>query len=178
MTKDYDPSPWFPETNALRLAALGKALEEIFELLPLLDFSPPRGRSVDTDYYRHLSEELADVQATLTVLIRRFELKEVDFWNDLEKRSELALRKLLFANLGKAISRVIIQGIDESEPRTGESNRDILSLLVSQALCSIRILISTISVFSPEETEFIKERTERKIAYLTKWHENMSEENA
>lgn len=165
MSKDYDPSPWFPETNPVALAVLGKALEEVFELLPLIDqFVPPRGHALPPDYWQHLAEELADVQATLILVIRHYGLEHRQ---DIEYSAIQAKNRDILCDLGKAISRVLIQGIDEFEPRTGVSNRLTLERHVSLAQAMLSVLAA------PHDLTFIVERIERKVAYLTKWHTNM-----
>ncbi len=164
MTKDYDPSPWFPETEPVKIAAIGKALEEIFELVPLLAWPAPRGREVAIEY-QHLAEELADVQATLELVSRYYELDVRD------ERVGIAVSQEPVLNLGKVLARVLIQGIDELEPRTGVPNRTMLALHIREVYAIIDILIE--NPFNPIERDFVDERTNRKLAYLSKWHENM-----
>ena len=167
MTKDYDPSPWFPETDPVKLAALGKALEEVFELTPLVtDFPPPRGKTIDAEYWQHLAEELADVQATLLIVADYYKIDVV-----YTPRIEMASARQALFDLGKALSRVLIQGIDGIEPRTGVSNHETLLLHIHQVLQFIDAFVD--NPFNADHKQFIADRTARKRAYLLKWHENM-----
>lgn len=168
MTKDFDPSPWFPETDPVRLAVLGKALEEIFELLPLLMVSPLRELPKHT---QHLAEELADVEATILLIAAHFKLNISEgATTGIVYTESLSSRSAVFQDLGKAIARVIIQGIDELEPRTGESNRLILERHVGQALRTvIRLTTGNYGI----DRAFVSERSAKKRAYLAIWHANM-----
>jgi hypothetical protein len=67
---------------------------------------------------------------------------------------------------GTAVSRCIIQGIDEAEPVTGKINREWLEDEVADVRANSELIIER---FQLDETR-IAARAEKKKAHLRKWH--------
>jgi hypothetical protein len=65
-----------------------------------------------------------------------------------------------------AVSRCIIQGIDECEPVTGKPNRQWLTEEIADALANICLVRLHFGL----DPDVINRRIERKIAGLRQWH--------
>lgn len=65
-----------------------------------------------------------------------------------------------------AAARCIIQGIDECEPSTGETNRDWLTKEIADVLCNVALVIDHFSL----DQDKIADRIELKGEHLKKWH--------
>ena len=68
--------------------------------------------------------------------------------------------------LGAAISRCIIQGIDESEPVTGKENKQWLEDEIADVLAGIELCQERFKL----DLDKIKERKEKKKIRLQEWH--------
>lgn len=68
--------------------------------------------------------------------------------------------------LGSAIARCIIQGIDEFEPVTGKPNREWLENEIADVLAGIELNIQHFGL----DRHAILERREHKIKHLRAWH--------
>lgn len=68
--------------------------------------------------------------------------------------------------LGAAISRCIIQGIDEAEPITGKPNRAWLEDEIADVLANIELVRAHFGL----DVSRIGERVERKKMHLRGWH--------
>ena len=66
---------------------------------------------------------------------------------------------------GSAVSRCIIQGIDEAEPVTGKPNRAWLEDEIADILANIHIATEHFGL----DKERMSSRCERKIDYLMTW---------
>lgn len=75
--------------------------------------------------------------------------------------------------LGSAVSRCIIQGIDEREPVTGKSNREWLEDEIADATANMALVTEH---FNLDEGRIFK-RVLRKMEHLRAWH-SMLEEKA
>ena len=70
------------------------------------------------------------------------------------------------SELGSAISRCLIQGIDEKEPTTGKLNRDWLRDEIADVLANIGLVIAHFDL----DLEAIDKRVMRKADGLRQWH--------
>jgi NTP pyrophosphatase (non-canonical NTP hydrolase) len=68
--------------------------------------------------------------------------------------------------LGAAISRCIIQGIDECEPVTRKPNREWLQDEIADVLANIELVATHFGL----DANAIRTRAERKKAHLRGWH--------
>jgi NTP pyrophosphatase (non-canonical NTP hydrolase) len=68
--------------------------------------------------------------------------------------------------LVQALSRCLIQGIDDSHPTTGKPNRIWLQEELADVLANIEILVTHFDL----DQEAMMERVDTKRAYLKKWH--------
>lgn len=70
--------------------------------------------------------------------------------------------------LGSAIARCLIQGIDECHPETGKVNREWLEDEIADVIANIQLCDERFGGFNWGE---INLRIQRKIAHLRTWHE-------
>jgi hypothetical protein len=75
------------------------------------------------------------------------------------------------AELSKILARCLIQGVDESDPRTGKSNRAVLSEEVADVLACIDVLGNHFDM----DADFIKNRTRSRRRFLEEWHALVAE---
>jgi len=68
--------------------------------------------------------------------------------------------------LGAAIARCVIQGIDEKEPTTGKPNRDWLRDEIADVIANIELVITHFDL----DVVAIDARSTRKAAGLREWH--------
>jgi NTP pyrophosphatase (non-canonical NTP hydrolase) len=68
--------------------------------------------------------------------------------------------------LCSAISRCIIQGIDEREPTTGKLNREWLEDEIADVLASVKLNISNFKL----DEDRVRQRMSRKMQHLQQWH--------
>lgn len=69
--------------------------------------------------------------------------------------------------LGSALARCIIQGIDEREPVTGKCNREWLEDEIADVTANIALVTKHFNL----DSERIFRRVLRKMEQLKKWHE-------
>ena len=74
------------------------------------------------------------------------------------------------AECGAAVSRCIIQGIDQAEPSTGEVNRDWLTKEIADVLANVAL----VREFFGLDQDGIEVRVAFKTAYLRRWHSGSS----
>jgi NTP pyrophosphatase (non-canonical NTP hydrolase) len=74
---------------------------------------------------------------------------------------------------GAAVSRCIIQGIDESEPVTHKPNREWLEDELADVLANIELVMRH---FSLDYARMVT-RKDRKIEHLRGWHSMLNEED-
>lgn len=176
-----DANPWHPITDPVDLKRLGKLAEELFEcsaalaeciIIGVSDHEP----SPRTCTRTWLEQEVADVQANVELVASRFSLDLrqsfnrwagwrafLDVGNDSEFIAACAKR---FGDCGAAVSRCIIQGIDEREPVTGRINRDWLQDMVGGVLAAIGALVNRFEL----DLAAICARADKKKAHLSAWH--------
>lgn len=68
--------------------------------------------------------------------------------------------------LGTAIARCLIQGMDECEPTTGKPNRQWLTEEVADVLCNIELNIERFDLNRGD----IERRISRKREHIRAWH--------
>jgi NTP pyrophosphatase (non-canonical NTP hydrolase) len=68
--------------------------------------------------------------------------------------------------LGSAISRCIIQGVDEREPVTGKLNREWLQDEIADVLANIDLVIQRFDLDAMK----MATRSEKKKRHLRQWH--------
>lgn len=98
-------------------------------------------------------------------------------WQPITSKHDLAVLGKLgeeASELGSAISRCIIQGIDESEPRTLKSNRQWLEEEIADVMALTTIAIQRLGL----DTEAIMERRRRKIKYKEPWFVSLKADSA
>lgn len=71
------------------------------------------------------------------------------------------------AELQKVVARIIIQGIDESDPHSGESNRLSLQKEIADVYAQTSLLVA---YYQLDEEELLK-RVEMKMARMREWDE-------
>jgi len=69
--------------------------------------------------------------------------------------------------LASAVSRCIIQGVDEKEPVTGKVNREWLEDEIADVMAGSRLAMRRFNL----DEERIARRVEKKMAQLLLWHE-------
>ena len=97
-------------------------------------------------------------------------LKKLNPWQPITNALDLKhLGKLAeeCGELSAAVSRCIIQGVDEDEPVTGKSNRKWLE----EELADVLANISLVSDHFEMDTDFIIARATEKKDRLRTWHE-------
>lgn len=72
--------------------------------------------------------------------------------------------------LGSALARCIIQGIDEREPVTGKLNREWLEDEIADVLANIGIAMRNLDL----DRERICLRADRKEAYVQRWLDGLT----
>jgi NTP pyrophosphatase (non-canonical NTP hydrolase) len=99
-------------------------------------------------------------------------LRDASPWQPMRDPLELAfLGKLLeeVNELGAAISRCIIQGIDEREPVTGKPNREWLEDEVADVAAGVQLVGEHFNL----DLDRIERRIDRKKAHLRQWHRHL-----
>ena len=74
--------------------------------------------------------------------------------------------------LGSAISRCIIQGIDECDPVTGKQNRQWLQDEIADVLANIELVREHFGL----DSDAISLRVEKKKRHLRAWHSMIDDE--
>ena len=177
-------TPWHPMNNPVDIKHLGKLLEEIGEwntAFGKASFYRRKGftqqnHSFGADHnveLRVLTEETADVQANVRLVLQHFNVTS-DREGDIAMGRDLALagegvdmRLSSLVNTAAArIARVLIQGLDGSDPKTGKPNRPAFAR-------SLHILLGAMQaarIYFDLDREAISLRTDEKMKYLQRVH--------
>lgn len=94
---------------------------------------------------------------------------EMNPWHPISNSVDLKHLGKLTEELGEAssaVSRCIIQGIEEVEPVTGKSNRQWLEEELADVIAGIHLTVIHFKL----NQELIKERVNRKKNQLRSWH--------
>jgi hypothetical protein len=97
------------------------------------------------------------------------ELRDASPWHPITDAVDLKHLGKLGEELnecGAAVSRCIIQGMDECEPVTGEINRDWLQDEIADVQANIDLVVARFNL----DEEAMAARAERKIRHLKQWH--------
>lgn len=84
---------------------------------------------------------------------------------DLERLKVLGKSIEEVCELGAALARCIIQGIDEAEPVTGKPNRIWTQEEIADVEANLEILKARFTL----DREFIRQRRDRKFGFLMRW---------
>lgn len=98
-------------------------------------------------------------------------------WQPITDKHDLAVLGKLgeeAAELCSAISRCIIQGLDEAEPVTRKINREWLENELADVMAMTTIAIQRLGL----DTQDIMERRLRKIAYKNPWFDALAAKRA
>lgn len=90
-------------------------------------------------------------------------------WHPMTDAVDLKHLGKLTEELGEctsAVSRCVIQGIDEAEPSTGEINRDWLAKEIADVLANIDLVIQRFNLNQAK----ISDRKYKKMEHLRRWH--------
>jgi len=93
-------------------------------------------------------------------------------WHPMTNARDLKTLGKLCEELGEAVaaaSRCMIQGIEEPNPETGESNREWLTKELADVQANIRMTIERFGLSAPA----IQRRAERKYQFQTMWHDQL-----
>ena len=91
-------------------------------------------------------------------------------WQPMPDKTDLKhLGKLLeeLGELTSAVSRCLIQGIDEVQPVTGKSNRLWLEEEYADVYAGMLLVARRFGL----RADFVHQRMDEKVAYLKNWHE-------
>ena len=97
-------------------------------------------------------------------------LPEPNPWHPMRDPADIRHLGKLLEELGEctaAVSRCLIQGIDEHEPVTGKPNRQWLREELADVLANVRLVANR---FFVEELDMIEVRAAKKQQQLQKWH--------
>ncbi len=159
---DGDPSPWIPETDRVKIAVLGKAIEEFSELMHVLA-QYNSGIVPDAQDFTNLWHEIADVRCQISHVRKAFDLGLLyPSHHNIPVGTGYTMQVLAIAT--NVLGRTLIQGIDEVEPSTGVSNRRRLWQALSEVHHHLTVL--TRDGF---DLEAILEREDYKFNYLQRW---------
>lgn len=98
------------------------------------------------------------------------DLKDASPWHPIDNKVDLKHLGKLNEELGEAISavsRCIIQGVDEEHPITGKSNREWLEDELADVLAGINL----VSLRFELNEDRMNERAAKKMAHLKQWHD-------
>lgn len=90
-------------------------------------------------------------------------------WHPMTNARDLKTLGKLCEELGEAVaaaSRCMIQGIEERNPDTGETNREWLSKELADVAANVRMTIERFDL----DAEAIEARAVRKYEFQTVWH--------
>lgn len=166
-----DANPWHPMTHSIDLAHLGKLAEEINEAVAAVCSCVAEG--VSEVNAAELENEIVDVDATISLVIRHFRLAFDIPWQLKQSMSDAVLLALLGKHLGiagAAVSRCIIQGIDECEPVTGKLNRQWLEESLGGVLSALPRILAMLNRDDIVTRARMGRRREKKTAHLQQWH--------
>lgn len=99
-------------------------------------------------------------------------IKTRNLWNPTTNITELKLLGKLAeeaGEVGSVAARCIIQGINECEPSTGESNKLWLTKEIADVFATANLCIEYYEL----DKDFIFTRTQMKQEYLKIWHEGI-----
>lgn len=91
-------------------------------------------------------------------------------WHPTRDRTDLKVLGKLLEELGEltaAVSRCVIQGINEAEPTTGKMNYNWLTEEIADVYANINLTIDRFGL----DREFITKRATQKRNQLRKWHD-------
>lgn len=108
-----------------------------------------------------MSEEISDYKVGRLALNPWHPMTDVV---DLKHLGKLAEET---GELGAAVARCIIQGIDEVEPTTGKVNRDWLEDEIADVAANAQLVTERFGL----DKDRIRARAERKAAQLRTWHD-------
>ncbi len=105
----------------------------------------------------------------MEVIVDADDRRDASPWVPISSPRELKLLGKLVEEvneLGSAIARCIIQGVDEAEPVTGKINRAWLEDELADVLAGICLVVEHYKL----DEGRMKVRTARKIEHLSQWH--------
>ena len=174
-----DANPWHPMTRPIDLKHLGKLSEELGEAstavcscidLGMMTIDPVSGKA----NWQALQDELADVDANIGLVNSHFDLCVFRHSSQRLFIDERARLLSFGASLGiatAAVSRCIIQGINECEPVTGKLNRDWLR----EALTRVsEAIVPMVMIFDLDDAAMVR-RVAKKTSHQRQWHGMLSE---
>jgi NTP pyrophosphatase (non-canonical NTP hydrolase) len=91
-------------------------------------------------------------------------------WHPIDNKVDLKHLGKLGEELGEcaaAVSRCIIQGIEEKEPVTGKPNREWLEEEIADVIANTTLVVGRFDL----DDKRIAARAAKKIAQLRSWHE-------
>lgn len=97
-------------------------------------------------------------------------------WVPMTRPIDLKHLGKLGEELGELVAakeRCVIQGIDECEPITGKLNREWLEDELADVLANIELVTEHFGL----DRTWMRERMNRKMAYLRGWHSMLAEED-
>lgn len=97
------------------------------------------------------------------------ELRDANPWHPISNAVDLKHLGKLGEELneaGSAVSRCIIQGVDEKEPVTGKINREWLEDELADVLANISLVCARFQL----DTVRMEKRAQRKKLHLRQWH--------
>ena len=177
------PNPWVPITRPIDLKHLGKLSEELGECVEAaMEFLGHRGderAGGGKTYAVWLEDELADVVANVSLVERHFGLDlrrgVAEDWGDPLAHDGLLITLTRRCGMAaQAVSRCVIQGLDERQPVTGVVNRAWLE----QRLGRLRAPIAAVIAAYGLDKDRIKTRATAKMAQLRAWHAMSAEGDA
>lgn len=95
-------------------------------------------------------------------------------WTPMRRPIDIKHLGKLAEELGEAsaaVSRCLIQGIDEREPVTGKLNREWLEDELADVVANIRLVVDHFNL----DTQRLGDRVERKRKQLSAWHQMLCE---
>lgn len=101
-------------------------------------------------------------------------LRDANPWQPMTRAMDIAVLGKLAEELNEcatAISRCIIQGIDECEPVTGKPNREWVEDEIADVSVGLRLAIRHFEL----NAERIDRRFTKKMAHLQAWHKKILE---
>lgn len=90
-------------------------------------------------------------------------------WHPMTNARDLKTLGKLCEELGEAVaaaSRCMIQGIEERNPDTGETNREWLTKELADVMANIRMTVERFDL----DNNTLLARAQRKYEFLTVWH--------
>ena len=90
-------------------------------------------------------------------------------WHPMTNARDLKTLGKLCEELGEAVaaaSRCMIQGIEERDPETGETNREWLTKELADVLCNVAMTVERFGL----DADAIEARAKRKREFLMVWH--------